>query len=34
MVKKTDEVIKAYQFEIMTRQYKETAYELNKANNK
>ena len=26
-----DEVIKAYQFEIMTRQYKETAYELNKA---
>lgn len=29
-----DEVIKAYQFEIMTRQYKETAYELNKANNK
>ena len=26
-----DEVIKAYHFEIMTRQYKSTAYELNKA---
>ena len=25
-----DEVIKAYQFEIMTRQYKITEYELNK----
>ena len=27
-----DEVIKAYQFEILTRQYKATALELNKAN--
>lgn len=26
-----DEVIKAYQFEIMTRQYKATVFELNKA---
>lgn len=26
-----DEVIKAYQFEIMARQYKNTVYELNKA---
>ena len=26
-----DEVIKAYQFEILTRQYKATAFELNKA---
>lgn len=26
-----DEVIKAYQFEIMTRQYKNAVYELNKA---
>ena len=25
-----DEVVKAYQFEIMARQYKDTAYELNK----
>ena len=25
-----DEVIKAYHFEIMVRQYKDTAYELNK----
>ena len=29
-----DEVIKAYQFEIMARQYRATAFELNKANNK
>lgn len=28
-----DEVIRAYHFEIMTRQYKNTAYELNKAKN-
>lgn len=26
-----DEVIKAYQFEILVRQFKATAYELNKA---
>lgn len=26
-----DEVIKAYHFEIMTRDYKNTAYEMNKA---
>ena len=26
-----DEVIKAYQFEILVRQYKATVYELNKA---
>ena len=26
-----DEVIKAYQFEILVRQYKNTSYELNKA---
>ena len=26
-----DEVIKAYQFEIFARQYKDTCYELNKA---
>ena len=26
-----DEVIKAYQFEKLTRQYKDTFYELNKA---
>lgn len=25
-----DDVIKAYQFEIMVRQYKDTAFELNK----
>lgn len=27
-----DEVIKAYQYEIMVRQYKDTVFELNKAN--
>lgn len=26
-----DEVIKAYQFEILARQYKDTVFELNKA---
>ena len=26
-----DEVIKAYQFEVFAKQYKETSYELNKA---
>lgn len=29
-----DEVIKAYQFEVVARQYKATALELNKAKNK
>ena len=26
-----DEVMKAYQFEVFTKQYRETSYELNKA---
>ena len=29
-----DEVVKAYQFEIVVRQYKSTVHELNKAKNK